>query len=68
MSDAETAEVNERPRPIARNLALLVAFLALVTISVFTVLLPSIEDAPAQNAGGADAGTPSAPATPTSTP
>jgi len=62
VTNRETGEADDRPQPITRNLLLLVGFLALVTISVFTVLLPSLEDAPAQPTAGADAGTSSVPA------
>ncbi|NCQ61758.1 MAG: hypothetical protein GW913_13955 [Myxococcales bacterium] len=70
-NETKPAEANDRPLPVARNLVLLVAFLGLVAIGVFTVLLPSLEDAPAERTGAADGGvptTPTAPTTPAATP
>lgn len=61
---AQTEDANDRPPPVAQNLVLLVAFLGLVAIGVFTVLLPSLEDAPPDHAGTADGGVPTAPAAP----
>jgi len=49
-----------RSVPWGRNAFLAVAFLALVAIAVFTVLLPSLEDAPDESARRTDGGVPSA--------
>jgi len=38
--------MSERDSPVARNVVLLVGFVALVIIGVFTVLLPALEDTP----------------------
>jgi hypothetical protein len=49
-----------RESPSARVVALLVAFVALLVVAVFTVVLPEIEDEPDPEVGGtagaADAG------------
>ncbi len=49
---------DERTAPIVRHVVLLVAFLLLVGIGIFTVLLPELEDEPSDQQGQTDAPAP----------
>ena len=64
MSKVEETTPSQGDLPVARLVFLAVAFAGLVAIAVFTVLLPSLEDAPTEANAHRDAGAPTAPATP----